>query len=60
MAHLYHAKLSDGQTFDVTTDKHHADHDGPTFARHLLDIIKSSFAGVVSGTVVHFLYKGRK
>ncbi len=60
VANLYHAKMSDGQAYNVTTDKHHDDHDEATFKRHLLDIIKSSVSGVISGTVVHFMHKGRK
>jgi hypothetical protein len=60
VANVYHVELSDGQSYTVTTEHHHDDHDAATFRRHLLDVIKSSVAGVVSGTIVHFLHKGRK
>jgi hypothetical protein len=60
MVHIYSARLTDGQTYDVQTPNHHENHSDTDFRRHLLDIIKSSVSGVVSGTVVHFLYKGRK
>lgn len=60
MANLYHVTLSSGETFTVTTEEHHDDHSDQSFARHLLDIIKSSIGGVISVTVVHFLHKGRK
>lgn len=60
MVHLYSATLSDGSAYDVQTPNHHANHPEADFRRHLLDIIKSSISGVITATVVHFAYKGRK
>ncbi len=51
VANLYEARLSDGKTYNVTTIRHHGDHDDQTFKRHLLDIIKASIFGVVVGYV---------
>lgn len=58
--YIYEVHLSDGSKYDVTTEYHHGDHDWETFARHLLDIVKSATSGVISGVIVHFLHKGRK
>jgi hypothetical protein len=60
MANLYQARLNNGQTYDVTTDRHHADHDDKTFKQHLLEVIKASVPGIISGIVVGYVHKGRK
>ncbi len=60
MSNEYTVRLTDGSTYTVTTTRHHDDHPFDEFARHLLDIIKGSVGGVIAGTVVHFLHKGRK
>jgi hypothetical protein len=60
MAYMYRADLSDGSAYDVTTDRHHADHDDRTFKQHLLDIIKASIPNIISGVVVGYVHKGRK
>lgn len=59
MANAYHVELSTGQSYNVTTDRHHGDHDDKTFKQHLLDIIKGSVSGVVAGVVVRYIHKGR-
>jgi hypothetical protein len=60
MAHVYEARTGDGKAYNVSTDRHHADHDDKTFKQHLLDVIKGSVSGVISGVVVTYVYKGRK
>ncbi len=50
MPHQYEARTSDGDAYTVTTSKHHDDHDDATFKKHLLDVIKSSVSGVISGS----------
>lgn len=60
MAHVYEARSSNGKTYEVTTDEHHSSHSDDSFKRHLWEVITGSIAGVVSGSIVHFLYKGRK
>ncbi len=60
MANVYEAKHSNGQHYTVTTDHHHDDHGDENFKKMLTDIIKSSAGGVISGTVLHFAFKGRK
>ncbi len=59
MANRYEAEHSDGQTYDVTTHRHHDDHGDKEFKDHLLDVIKSTCAGVFSGYIVRFTHKGR-
>jgi hypothetical protein len=56
---VYHVTLSNGESYTVTTEEHHDDHTDTSFARHLLDVIKSAIGGVISGTVVRFMHKGR-
>jgi hypothetical protein len=60
MAHLYEATHSNGQVYDVTTNHHHGDHTVENFKKILGDIVKQSAGGVVSGTILHFVFKGRK
>ena len=58
--HRYDVHLDDGKVYEVTTPHHHDDHDEAAFSRHLLDVIKSSIAGVVAGTVLRFVFRGRQ
>ncbi|MDO9223608.1 MAG: hypothetical protein Q7U20_07840 [Caulobacter sp.] len=60
MSHQYDAHMDNGDKFTVTTSRHHDDHTDDEFAKHLLDVIKGSISGVVSGVIVRFAYKGRK
>ncbi len=60
MANQYEVSLSDGRSYTVTTDRHHDNHDDNSFRRHLLDIVKQSVSGVVSQTVVRFIFRGRR
>ncbi len=60
MANVYDAKHSNGQTYTVTTNHHHDDHTAENFKKLLGDIVKQSAGGVVSGTILHFVFKGRK
>jgi hypothetical protein len=60
MANVYEARLSSGESYTVTTDRHHGDHDDKTFKQHLLDVIKGSISGIVSGVVVAYIHKGRR
>lgn len=60
MANVYEAKHSNGQAYTVTTEHHHDDHGVDSFKKILGDIIKNGAGGVVSGTVLHFVFKGRK
>lgn len=59
MANVYHVTMSNGESYTVSTEEHHDDHSDASFARHLLDVIKSAISGVISGSVVRFLHKGR-
>lgn len=52
MANVYEAKTSAGN-YNVTTDKHHSNHDDATFKRHLLDVIKATASGVTTGVILH-------
>ncbi|HEY1612084.1 MAG TPA: hypothetical protein VGF97_00145 [Rhizomicrobium sp.] len=60
MANQYEAHLTTGEKYNVTTDDHHDDHTDDRFKNLLLGIIQSSAGGVISGTVMHFVFKGRK
>jgi hypothetical protein len=60
MANVYHVKFSTGETFDVTTEKHHDDLDEASFKKHLIDVVKGSATGVISGVIVGYVLKGRK
>jgi hypothetical protein len=61
MANVYHVVLSDGSEYTVTTERHHGDHTFEEFARHVLDVIKGAFSGVVAGLIVSTItHKGRK
>jgi hypothetical protein len=60
MSHHYEAHASDGQTYNVTTQHHHDDHEDATFKRHLLDVIKGSISGVAAGAVLRFVYRGQR
>jgi hypothetical protein len=60
MSHVYEVKTSDGKAYDVTTPHHHQDHDAKAFLDHLLDVLKGAAGGVISGTIVHYAYKGRR
>jgi hypothetical protein len=60
MANQYEVRLSDGQAYNVTTDQHHANHSDSAFKQHLLDVIKQSAAGIITGVVVGYVHKGRR
>lgn len=60
MANLYGVQTSSGKNFDVTTNKHHDDHDDKTFRDHLLDVIKGTASQVIGEVVVRYTFKGRK
>jgi hypothetical protein len=64
MANKYEAHHSDGSIYDVTTDHHHDDHTPDRFKQILAQVIQNStsgaIGGIISGTVVHFVFKGRK
>jgi hypothetical protein len=60
MANVYQATLSDGTSYNVPTDKHHGNHSDAEFKKHLLDIIKNSTSGIITGVVVGYIFKGRK
>jgi hypothetical protein len=60
VSNLYFTTISVGDTYNVTTDKHHADHDDATFKQYLLDVIKNTTSGVITGVVVSYVFKGKK
>ena len=60
MANQYDVTLSDGRSYSVTTDRHHGEHSDNAFKQHLLDIIKQSAAGIITGVVVGYIHRGRK
>ncbi len=60
MSNVYEAKHSNGQTYTVTTDHHHGDHSAENFKKILGDVVKQSAGGVVSGTILHFVFKGKR
>jgi hypothetical protein len=57
VAHLYEVKHSNGQTYNVTTDKHHDNHHESDFKDHLVKIIERTVSGVAIGYVLHFTLK---
>jgi hypothetical protein len=60
MANIYEAHLSNGKVHQVSTDSHHSSHSEQDFKKMLQRILESGAGGVVSGTVMHFVFKGRK
>lgn len=60
MANLYEVKLSNGETRTVTVEEHHDRHSVERFKTILTDVLKQSAGGVVSGTILHFVFKGRR
>jgi hypothetical protein len=52
MSNVYGVKLGDGSSYEVTTERHHSQHDGQTWKKHLLDVIKGSVSGIVSAVIV--------
>lgn len=61
MAHVYEVHTSDGQVRSAETPHHHDEHDNSTFAKHLLDVLKGTTAGILSNVIVNkFIYKGRR
>lgn len=59
MANVYEVKLSNGQSYTVTTEEHHDNHSEERFKRILGDILKSSTSTVIGGTILHFVLKRR-
>lgn len=63
MANVYEAAHSNGQKYDVTTDKHHADHSDADFKKHLLGAIERAIGGgvggLISGYILHYTLKKR-
>jgi hypothetical protein len=57
MSYVYEARHSNGTTYDVPTNNHHSNHGEDDFKNHLLDIIKRSASGVISGYILHFTLK---
>ena len=60
MANVYHVRLSDGRTYDVTTDHHHDDHHEDDFKAILLNIVERSAGAAIGGVVLHYVLKGRR
>jgi hypothetical protein len=52
-------KLSNGQSYTVTTEEHHDNHSEERFKRILGDILKNSTSTVIGGTILHFVLKRR-
>lgn len=59
MPNIYEARHSNGQTYDVPTDRHHSNHHESDFKDHLRDIIERTVSGVASGYILHFALKRR-
>jgi len=64
MANKYQAETTGGQTYDVTTDEHHADHTESGFKAHLGRIIDGAIGGTIGGIstaviVRKFIFKGK-
>ncbi|MBI1262770.1 MAG: hypothetical protein GC184_13710 [Rhizobiales bacterium] len=60
MANVYEVRHSNGQTYDVTTDRHHDDHHEDDFKAILLNIVERSAGTAIGGVVLHFILKGRR
>jgi hypothetical protein len=60
MSNVYTAKAKDGSSYEVSTSKHHSDHDEETFKKHLTDVIKGTISGVGAIVIVEYIFKGRK
>lgn len=60
MANVYQVTMDDGTRYDVTTDQHHSQMPEQTFRQHLLQIIRDSIPGIISGVVVGVVLKGFK
>ena len=59
MAHEYEVTHSNGKSYTVTTDRHHADHSDSDFKEHLHNIIQNTFTTVAGGIVLHYIFKRR-
>ena len=61
MAHIYSVQLSDGRTYDVSTEHYHGDHNDSTFKQHLLDVLKGTLSDLLARVIVaSYRYKGRR
>lgn len=54
MANVYEVSTNKGN-FNVKTDQHHEDrnHTDATFRQHLIQIVRESAPGVVTGIILH-------
>ena len=59
MANEYEASHSNGQTYTVTTPKHHADFSDKDFKEHLHNVIQNTFTSVAGGYILSFILKKR-
>ncbi|TWB34337.1 hypothetical protein [Nitrospirillum pindoramense] len=53
MENVYDVTLSTGESYTVTTEKHHDDHTDEGFKRHLREAIKTVAANVIGGIIIH-------
>ena len=60
MAYLYIVDLSNGESYNVTTDKHHDHHTREAFIQVLRDIIVRTGTMVASTAITRFVFKGTK
>lgn len=60
MAHVYHVELNNGDSYTITTDKHHEEYPPNVFLGHLLDVIKRTGAQVAAIAITRYMYRGRR
>ncbi len=60
MANQYEVAHSNGQTYTVTTDRHHDSYSDKDFKEHLHGVIQGTFSTVIGGVVLRYIFKGRK
>lgn len=60
MANIYEVHHTNGQTYEVPTDRHHDDHSDYDFKKHLLTILEGIVSGVATGHIMHYRFKGRR
>lgn len=58
MSHEYHVELSNGQSYTVTSDRHHDEH--PRFENYLSEIFMRTGSQVAAHMIIRYIYKGRK
>ncbi len=57
MANSYEVQHSNGQTYTVDTNRHHADYNDRDFKEHLHGVIQGTFSTVVGGYVLNYILK---